>query len=123
MKLVRVRAFIAAAVGACLVTGCSFTGGALEPHTQFIYPNSNVTILGPVSSSRTKNGFLGLSPFFNASEVFEIYREALSQQAGANVIVNLEETSTVVTFPFYVTYTYSISGQGARMEVGRQELR
>ncbi len=109
-------------VAGCIFSGCISTNGALQPNTQFVYPNSNVKELGPVSASRTKMGPLFFVPSFTADEIRSAYDEALSGQSGANVIVNFDEDTTVTNFVLFNTVKYTIRGQSAAMEVGKQIL-
>ncbi len=106
----------------CFLSGCISTNGAFQPNTQFVYPNSNVSVLGPVSASKTKMGPLMFVPTFSAQEVREAYDEALQSRSGANVIVNFDEDTIVSNYVFFNTITYSVRGQGAAMEVGDQDL-
>ena len=61
-------------------------------------------------------------PVFSAKEVRQTYDEALQGRSGANVIVNFDEDTIVSNYVFFNTITYSVSGQGAMMEVGKQDL-
>ena len=105
-----------------IVTGCSMKFGSLEPNTQFVYPNSNVHVLGPVSASMTKLGILGIGGFFSGDEIRSVYREALAQRAGANVIVNFNQDTVSTMWMIVTVNTYTISGDAASMEVGKQRL-
>ena len=116
------RQLLGLVVAGCFLGGCISTNGAFQPNTQFVYPNSNVTILGPVSASKTKSGPLMFVPVFSAEEVRQTYDEALQGRSGANVIVNFDEDTIVSNYVFFNTITYSVSGQGAMMEVGQQDL-
>ena len=114
--------------GICLVfamgiaTGCSMKFGGLEPNTQFVYPNSNVKVLGPVSASMTKIGILMLGGFFSGDDIRSVYREALAQREGANVIVNFNQDTVSTVWGLVTVNTYSISGDAASMEVGKKRL-
>lgn len=105
-----------------LITGCTMKAGGLNPNTQFVYPNSNVKILGPVEADISKWTVLGIGAFFEPDEIRAVYDEALSQQEGANVIVNFDESSVTTSYVFMVKSSYTISGQAASMDVGQQKL-
>ena len=121
--MIRITRLVMAGLLGIASSGCISTNGALQPNTQFVYPNSNVTVLGHVESSRKKFGPLFFVPSFTSREVLGTYREALQAEDGANVIVNFDESTIVSNFILFNTIEYRISGQGAKMEVGRQILR
>ena len=107
----------------CFSVACTTSFGAQQPNTQFVYPNSNVKILGPAQASITKQGLLGFNVLPTGDEVRAVYDQALSQQDGANVLVNFSEDTDFTTFLFWATSTYTIKGDAAKMEVGKQYLR
>ena len=106
--------------------GCSFvTDGRFVTHSQFVYPNSNVKVLGPVVARKFK-----VTPFvplpINMKDMARTYNSALSKQAGANLLVNYTEDTSIVMIlavlvPVYVVI-YELKGDAAKMEVGEQEL-
>ena len=106
-----------------LAVGCTTSMGAQQPNTQFVYPNSNVKILGPTSASVTKQGFVGTNVIPTGDDVRQAYDEALSKRQGANVLVNFSENTDFTTYFIWSTATYTIEGQAAQMEVGQQRLR
>lgn len=105
------------------IQGCTMSSGALQPNTQFVYPNSNVRILGPVKADISKWSFLGIGGFFEAEDIRNAYQQALSQQSGANVLVNFKEDTDFTTFILLVRSSYHIAGDAASMEVGKQILK
>ena len=109
-------------VAGCVLSGCMSTNGALQPNTQFVYPNSKVREVGPVSSTRMKTGVLFFVPSFTAAEIRSAYDEALSSERGANVLVNFDEETKVTNYVLFNTVEYTIRGQSASMEVGKQRL-
>jgi hypothetical protein len=106
--------------------GCSFvTEGRFVTHSQFVYPNSNVKTLGPVVARRFK--FTPLVPLeITLKDMTNVYNKALSKRAGANLLVNYTEDTTIVMIyavfaPLYIVI-YQLKGEAAKMEVGQQEL-
>ena len=108
---------------ALIMQGCTMSTGGLQPNTQFVYPNSNVRILGPVKADISKVTFLGIGGFFDAKDIRDTYQKALSQQNGANVLVNFKEDTDFTSFVIFVKSTYHIAGDAASMEVGNQILK
>lgn len=106
-----------------LLFACTIKGGALRENSHFVHPNSNIQVLGPVKTTMTKYGVFGFGINFTAEEVRGMYRDALSQQQGANVIVNMAEDTSVTTVLIVSIATHTIEGDAAKAEVGRQQLR
>ena len=104
------------------VTGCTITTGRMSPKAQYVYPNSNVTIVGPVKAEASKTGIL-IPPTLTIDDMKKVYKDALAQASGANVIVNMKEDTSFTSIWIFYTVTYKIEGEAARMEVGRQELK
>jgi len=94
-----------------------------KTHSHFVYPNANVTELGPVNVKMTVD-----SSFFVACDVqtaemdLEVYQAALSQEEGANLLIDLVVITRVGGVPFYCWTTMEVDGTAARMEVGEQLL-
>ncbi len=110
-------------LGALVAAGCSSTYGRFVPHSEFAYPNSNVAALGPVSAEVSKTVWFG-SPELGIEDVKGCYQEALGKAEGANILINYHEDTTFVTYPPFPVSTliYRLSGEAARMTVGRQYL-
>ena len=58
--------------------------------------------------------------------LFRSYNNALSKQAGANLLVNFTEDTSIIMIcavflPIYIVI-YELKGDAAKMEVGEQEL-
>ncbi len=123
MKRTRIVCSLGLLATMCLSVGCTTSFGAQQPNTQFVYPNSNVKILGPAQASVTKQGFMGFGVLPTGDEVRAVYDQALSQQAGANVLVNFSEDTDFTTYLLWATATYTIKGDAAKMDVGKQHLR
>ena len=104
--------------------GCStVTAGRFVPNAQFAYPNSNIKMLGPARAQISRKSIL-VAPRFDMRDLKQTYNEALASQAGANILVNyVEDTTFHTVFGISNSLTYEISGQAAKMEVGRQYLR
>lgn len=118
----------AAAVLACLglAVGC-VTYGRYVPHSQFVFPNSNVEPLGPTQASMVKWSIL-IPPRFKLEELRDTYNEALAKYEGANILINYKEDTQIMTIPLYYWICiyrakYKLEGEAARMEVGRQVLK
>jgi hypothetical protein len=110
------------------LAGCTIGQGVrFTPATHFVHPNSNVKILGPVTAEITGGvSILVPPPVRTSADDEKLYNAALSQQPGADVIVDSVVTSKVKMIPlpyisiFYVTH--KIEGYGAKKIVGKQEL-
>ena len=104
-----------------LSSGCTTQYGALVPKSVFIYPNSNVTPLGPVKAEKTK-----IWPFIVPSLTFKdldgTYDKALAQAPGANLLINYNEDTSLTTILFIHILNYKIDGQAAKMEIGQKPL-
>ena len=106
-----------------LTAGCfSQKLGGIVPTSQFVYPNSNVTPLGPTQSSKTKFCIL-IPPGWSIKDTRQVYNGALSKVPGANVLIDYKEDTTVSTYFFlFHTITYNLDGTAAKMEVGKQDI-
>lgn len=109
----------------CLA-GCTMKAGRFVPHSQFVYPNSNVKILGPVHAKKTKAMIL-IPPKFGIKDLKKVYNKALLTHSGANILTNFSEDTSLTTIPlgYFHLYimSYEIRGDAAQMVVGEQELR
>jgi hypothetical protein len=115
---------ILAVAGSTVLAACTTTSGGFRPNTQFVYPNSNVKILGPTSAELSKWGVLFFVPSFSPNEIYGVYDQALKKHAGADILVNFDEGVTTTSYlGFVTTLKYVISGDAAQMEVGKQQLR
>ena len=109
-----------------VLSGCTM-GRVYEigPETQFIYPNSNVKALGPVSVKRTGN-FSFLQPSLRTGkEDLKLYNMAVSTVADANVVIDyylVTDLKYLYPIPFFWTES-RIEGTAAKATVGQQELR
>lgn len=102
---------------ATISTACSVTHGSVLPHDMFFPPNSKVHVIGPVSAEETKTRFLGFGAQFDPEEALAVHRKALAKQPGANVIVNISSDVTTTAYPFVLSVTYRVSGNGAEVLV------
>jgi len=109
-------------VAAAVAVGCTTTVGRYVPNSQFVYPNSNVQILGPVKAEYSKTSFL-VMPQLNPDDIRATYQKALSQVQGANVLVNFKEDTAFTSVLMFNTIHYTLEGQAAKMEVGKKELK
>ena len=110
-----------AASATLLCAGCSTRLGQFVPRSQFVYPNSNVTALGPVKHEKSKTSFL-ISPSWSLADNRKTYNEAVAMVPGANVLIDYKEDTTLTTILFFKTITYSLEGIAAKMEVGKQDI-
>lgn len=115
------------AILAALVSleGCAFSNTTRVPNSHFVYPNSNVTPTRKGSGSRTK--LCGILFFswngFDFESQEGAYNDAI-EEAGGDILINSNLTSTMFMVPDLFTLCItSVSGTGARMIVGKQELR
>jgi hypothetical protein len=106
-------------------TGCSLKLGNIGEKTHFSYPNSNIKPLGHVQASKSKRSFI-IPPTLTADDVRGLMNDALSQKAGADLIINykVDTQITVIPIPIFTIYTLelTLSGTAVSMEVGQQEL-
>jgi hypothetical protein len=105
-----------------LVTGCTSTTGGIVPKSAFVYPNSNVTPLGPVTAEKSKTRFF-VTPRLNYDWVEDVYNQALGKAPGANIIVDYREDTTVTSILLFNTVTYSLNGTAAKMDVGKKVMK
>ena len=105
-------------------TGCSTTLGRQVPNSQFAYPNSNVTALGPAQGKVVKWSFF-VPPDLTVADIRGAYNKALAQQQGANILINFKEDTTFTAFPIIMisAIEYKVDGTAAKMEVGTQTLK
>lgn len=107
----------------CCSAGCSVTTGHFVPNSQFAYPNSNIKSLGTVHSEMAKTTWI-VAPELKLEDLKKCYSDALSQAAGANILINYREDTTFTAWPLYFyTVKYVIEGEAARQEIGEQHLR
>lgn len=119
------RNSVAVVLIAVVFTGCTFsTNGRFMPHSQFVYPNSNVKVLGPVVARQCR--VTPIIPYeITLEDMTKTYNKALAGQAGANLLVNYTEDVSIVMICLYIPIyivTYELKGDAARMEVGEQDL-
>ena len=110
-----------AAIGTFLCAGCSMRLGQFMPRSQFVYPNSNVTAIGPVQHEKTKT-MVFVRPSWSLAENRKVYQEAVAKVPGANVLIDYKEDTTLTDILFIHTITYSLEGTAAKMEVGKQDI-
>jgi hypothetical protein len=122
--MTRARALISASAVIALalaVASCSSSAGVIVPSAHYVYPNSNVELLGAVSATKSKTGFFA-TPGITMDELEALYRSALAQKSGDVLVNGVFETKTTM-YPFFLTKAkFSISGTAAKMSVGRQKL-
>jgi hypothetical protein len=109
------------------LTGCTMDMemGRLTTHSNFVYPNSNVRVLGPAYAEVTKTKWGGL-PILEYSDLKKVYNQALASQAGANLLINYSQDTRIQMsiLPFSSnTVRYELRGDAAQMVVGEQKLR
>lgn len=109
-----------------MLVGCSTTYGHLVPASQFAYPNSNITPLGPTRAEVKKTTWM-VPPNLKLADVKKCYNDALSKVEGANILINYKEDTKFTTFPLglftFYTVRYTLDGEAARQTIGQQELR
>lgn len=103
------------------LAGCTSRAGMVVPNAHYVYPNSNVELLGAVSATKSKTSFF-VAPGIKMDELEALYREALAQKNG-DILVNAIFETQVTLYPFLLTKAkYEISGTAAKMTVGKQKL-
>lgn len=114
---------LACCAGALVLScGCSIKTGSVVPQSAFIFPNSNLTPLGPTKVSKSKTAFF-ISPNWKVEDTKEAYNKALEQVPGANILTDYSEDTTYTTILFFNTITYTLEGNAGKMEVGKQILK
>lgn len=116
-------------VMACALSGCT-AGRMYEigPETHFVYPNSNVRMLGPVSYTYKSPVSFGIpKTLMTGKEDLEFYNAALAQIPGSNLIadyVRVTEFKYFMIYPPIIFYwtQFTLQGTAAKMTVGDQEL-
>jgi len=108
---------------ATMLSACTTTSGHLGDKSHFTYPNSNVKPIGPVSAEVTKFGAFSIA--FSKEDIRKVFNEALSKQAGADLIINYKldtKFTQLGPLPLFMS-TMSIEGTAAKMTVGLKELK
>ncbi len=119
----RFLAGAAEAMLCCFSLGCAVTAGSFEPNTQFVYPNSNVKELGYTEATYGKWGVLTFARPLTMQEALKVYHEAIQKVEGANLLVNFDQDTTTYIYVLLNYTEFTIRGQAARMEVGKQDLK
>jgi hypothetical protein len=112
----------------CLVAGCTVgTYVKASPQAHFVYPNSNVTPLGPVKVTMAGPGGFMTLPMPTSQMESELVGKAIAQVNGANLLTDYVYQMKVTVIPLWFINIYTsrldLEGSAAKMEVGRQELR
>ncbi len=121
------------ALGALLaflpLTACTVAGGTrIAPESHFVYPNSNVQTLGPVNVTLQTPPTFFVPPASRSAETDQaLYRKALRQHQGADLIVDYVVSTEITMVPLpgiqvYLT-KHELEGTAAKMVVGKQHLR
>ena len=103
-------------------SGCTTKYGQFVPNSQFVYPNSNVTSLGPTKASKSKTTFF-IAPRWKVEDTKGTYQNACAQVPGANALVDYKEDTSFTSILFFNTITYTLEGTAVKMEVGKQQLK
>jgi hypothetical protein len=116
-------------LAACTVTPA---GNARLNSSHFVYPNSNVAPLSPVTASTSKLcGILGIFNWdgYTPETTEEVYVQAL-KKSGGDLLINTSESRstagylyTVIFPPLISVCTTEVRGTAAKMQVGMQELK
>ena len=124
MKILKIMTSSVAFLGllALAMTGCTTHLGSVVPNSAFIYPNSNITSLGPVKAEKSKTWFF-IMPIFHFEDIKAVYNNALNQVPGANVVIDYKEDTAVTSILFFNTITYSVEGTAAKMDIGNKNLK
>lgn len=108
------------------LSGCAVSNiGGTYTNKQFVYPNSNVTPLGPTSATITKVQFLMLNPVrFRKKDYDKAERKALSAYPDADILINgsADWTQYWVLMNYIIVYRYTLTGEAVKMEVGMQDI-
>lgn len=98
----------------------------MGPSSHFIYPNSNVRALGPVSVMKVGNVSVNVPQLRSGEHDLEIYKEALAQVPEANMIIDYYKitTATMIPLPWVSLFftTTKFEGTAAKVEVGEQNI-
>jgi len=117
------KLFISALVFSVIASGCATTLGTIGTHSEFVYPNSNVTPLGHTSGTWKKTTFL-FPPKLTKESVDGVLSNALSKYEGADILLDFDYIIKYITIPILPIYTIKleIEGTAANMEVGKQDI-
>ena len=124
MNLARACCWLGLLVCALTFSGCAASGVVRIPESEFIYPNSNVTPLEDVDVSSTfLCGAFGDYPILRPRQERDELLETAKEQSGADVIINANFEVSVVDVLLFAICTTRVTGQGVKVELGRQDLR
>lgn len=108
-------------VAACTIQSIARIG----TESEFVHPNANVKTLGPVKVKISGgSGFFVPPPMRTAELDRRLYQAALSQVAGANVVIDYVVVTTIKTIPVLPVYfsELELEGTAAKVDVGQQYL-
>jgi hypothetical protein len=114
----------AIAVPVAMELGCTMSGMSMVvPSTSFVFPNSNVVPLGPVSSTKNYGcGFLIFTSGPTNRMVQEQIDAALAKMDG-DVLINVQVQTSQTNYMLFSQCKVSVSGIAATMEVGQFEFK
>jgi len=105
-----------------MLVACSHKVYTLNPQSHYDYPNSNIRPLAHTSGTVSE---ITSSPFLSGELERLAIHDALSKQAGAEILINyIGEIKTMqfIILPIY-SVTYTVYGTASVMEVGKQYLK
>ena len=109
--------------------GCAVGGATrIAPESHFVFPNSNIKAMGPVSATLQGPPTLFIPPPLRTAEIDKrLYETALAQMQDADLIIDYVVSTeiTMIPIPYIQVYLtkHTIEGTAAQMRVGRQRLR
>lgn len=109
--------------------GCAVGGGTrIAPESHFVFPNSNVKALGPVSATYQSPMTLFIPPPIRTAEIDQtLYQTALAKMQDADLVIDYVVTTeiTLLPIPYLSVYLtkHRLEGTAAKMTVGKQRLR
>lgn len=105
-----------------LLNGCienqSFS--EMGPNSHYIHKNSTVKTLGEVKSEYSSFSIL-IPPFYDLEDGYELYKDALVQKPGADLLTNYRIDHKLKVWPWLLPMyfmTVNLDGTAADMEIG-----
>ena len=100
-------------------------GGIRIASTHFVFPNSNVTPLEETTAKIDKLcGVLVVVWDFpmNTSDITKAI-EIAKEKVDADILINAQISGRATSYGLFTTCSTIVTGTGARMKVGKQDLR
>ena len=128
--LLKKTSIVILACVALLQVGCATKQGGKSLSSDYVYPNSNVTPIKPVSAEKTWFSIV-IPPTFEKEDYYLLRDKLTAQVPEADLITDYEydvETTQWLPVPYIgvlspYTMKITVRGMASKMEVGKQELK